>query len=58
MRFRLNVESENAAMVDDAAGEVARMLREVATRVEDGAEAGALLDSNGNRVGGWRLGDE
>ena len=46
----------NAAMVDDRSGEVARMLREMANRVEsDGVvnafEGRYLKDTNGNTVG-------
>lgn len=58
---------DNAAMVDDRSGEVARMLRQMADRVEEygvvnAFEGRRLMDSNGNRVGlcecDWDEGDE
>lgn len=47
---------DNAAMVDDRSGEVARVLRQLADRVEEygvinAFEGRRLMDSNGNRVG-------
>ena len=46
---------ENAAMVEGRSFEVARMLREVASVVEQygvpHTDGGYLMDSNGNRVG-------
>ena len=47
---------DNAAMVEDRAGEVARLLRDVANRVEEmgvvnAMEGTRLRDSNGNVVG-------
>lgn len=41
----------NSAFGDDREAEVARLLREVAKRVEDGAESGTIKDINGNTVG-------
>ena len=58
---------DNAAMVDDRSGEVARMLRQLADRVEEygvvnAFEGRRLMDSNGNQVGlcecDWDEGDE
>lgn len=47
---------DNAAMVDNQRGEVARMLRQMADRVEEYGVVNAfegryLMDSNGNKVG-------
>ena len=63
--FKLTLKTENAAFCDsdfpdqDAAArgcEVARILREVAGKVEDGLPEGAggnIRDANGNKVGEW-----
>ena len=58
MIFRLLTVSnfDNAAMVDNRSGEVARMLRQMADRVESEGVVNAfegryLVDSNGNKVG-------
>ncbi len=37
--------------------EVARILREVADKVERGHSGGKMLDANGNSVGEWSLED-
>ena len=49
--FLLKIRCENAAFSDDPALEVARLLREIARRVEDGARMGGVRDINGNSVG-------
>lgn len=53
MKFTLNIDSDNAALVDDASGEVARMLVRTTQLVREGRTEGALLDINGNTVGSW-----
>jgi len=53
--FTLELESGNAAMVDDPRYAVARLLRQTADRLEEFEESGVLLDENGNRVGEWGL---
>lgn len=52
--FTLKVYTDNAAFADDPDGEVARILRDVADRVEGGQEDGAVRDINGNTVGSFR----
>ena len=54
--FKIRIELGNAAFSDPEEGhyepfEVARILRQVASRVEDGEKDGALRDVNGNKVG-------
>jgi hypothetical protein len=50
--FTLTITTDNAAFEEDARGEVARILRALATRIDDGSETlGGLYDGNGNRVG-------
>lgn len=48
--FTLAVTTENAAF-EDKPYETARILREVADRIERGHDAGVIWDVNGNRVG-------
>lgn len=56
MTFLLKIETDNAAFADgNAASEVARILRETATKIESGHTDGKLRDSNGNTVGSFAL---
>lgn len=67
-RVSLTIDNfDNAAMVDDRSGEVSRMLRELAKRVDEygvvnAFEGRRLMDSNGNLVGececDWDEGDD
>lgn len=57
--FTLEIKTDSAAFQDDDGWgfyEVARLLREVADRVEGGWSTGGVLDLNGNTVGAfdWR----
>lgn len=59
MEFNLTItEMGTAAFVESETGgpeeEVARILRNVADRIESGQDAGVLMDINGNRVGKYR----
>jgi hypothetical protein len=56
--FRLStIRTDNAAFQDgdDGAAEVARILRDIADRIENGSREGSARDINGNNVGGWSL---
>ena len=54
--FKLKFKTGNAAFVDDTARlESARILREIADKMDDGFERGACRDYNGNTVGEWEL---
>ena len=55
--FTLKLKTDNAAFNEYAGAgyEVARILRAVANKLEEDADRGACLDSNGNRVGEWKL---
>ncbi len=68
MKFIVTMTCDNAAFNEDDAveggsgaargAEIARILRKVATDVEDGTEpgdAGLAFDANGNKVGTWEL---
>ncbi|USN14348.1 hypothetical protein KABACHOK_05350 [Brevundimonas phage vB_BpoS-Kabachok] len=55
--FKLEIETGNAAFDDgDKAYEIARILRALADRVENGDEAGSVRDVNGNKVGSFDVG--
>lgn len=50
--FSLQMDTGNAAFDDEPASEIARILRDVADRLEQqGAGDGNLIDHNGNTVG-------
>ena len=51
MKFTLNIDCNNAAFEGDTDAEVARILKEVAEKIEGGASSGTISDINGNRVG-------
>jgi len=51
--FRLEVETDNAAFETYPTSELARILRGVATKLEQGALEGAVMDLNGNKVGAY-----
>lgn len=54
MRFKLDIVCENAAF-DPPGPEIARLLKEAAEAVDNGASSGVLRDINGNRVGKFSL---
>lgn len=54
--FTLNIETSNAAFQDDAAHhEIARILRDLAERFDNGVDSGTVKDTNGNTVGSFAL---
>jgi hypothetical protein len=58
MKFVLSIDCENAAFVEYELDEVARLLREVADRLESGDSAKYyrnILDVNGNVVGRYKM---
>lgn len=57
MTFRVEIETDNAAFGDEK-GELARILRRLADRLDDGADRGRCFDLNGNVVGRWALNEE
>jgi hypothetical protein len=58
--FKLEINTDNAAFEPTWVGEVARLLRETADRIEGSPspDIGHLRDTNGNSIGGWRFSDE
>lgn len=55
--FSLIIETTNTAFDGAEATETARILRAVAARLEHGALGGRATDTNGNKVGEYRLND-
>lgn len=54
--FELQFATDNAAFDDFPASEAARILRDIAGKVERGETFGAPIhDSNGNRIGYWSM---
>ena len=51
--FTLSIKTENDAFTNDESHEITRILKEVASQVENGKECGVLIDINGNKVGNW-----
>lgn len=51
--IHIELASSDAAMVDDPLAEVIRSLKGVITKLEKGQVTGAIMDLNGNRMGGW-----
>ena len=68
--FTLSIKTDGAAFSDDSVGpddcgreigrrnEVARILREVADRMDNGDDCGLTMDYNGNKVGRFTLDHE
>lgn len=52
MTFNLTIDTDNAAFLDDP-DELVTLLRKVITKLEAGYVSGGIMDSNGNRVGGF-----
>ena len=52
-KFSLHLDTDNAAFDDDVGYEVARILRDIADKVERDGEDACLpiMDINGNRIG-------
>lgn len=57
MTFTLKIETGNAAFEENSGQEIARILRELASHIDERDvlpnEGSALFDYNGNRVGRW-----
>lgn len=53
MKFTIEIDSDNAALVDDPINELSTICRKAVMRIDNGATEGKLLDSNGNAVGSF-----
>lgn len=60
MKFTLNIDCDNAAFDDLIGYEVARILRELASRMEsdETPTAGRVRDANGNQVGAFSFAED
>ena len=57
MPLTVRIKTDNAAFQGDSLGpELARILREIAEKLEGGRDGGPVMDANGNRVGAWSMG--
>jgi len=58
MKYRLEIDADNAIFDDNADLEIARILRDLAERIEavglEGAEGSVILDDNGNSIGSFQ----
>ena len=54
--FYPNIATDNEAFGDEPEVEVARILRQIASRIEQGETDGRTRDSDGNMVGDWAMG--
>lgn len=55
MNFTLSFTMDNAAFEDEPATESARILRDIAEKVEAGHGGGKIRDINGNSIGTWSV---
>jgi hypothetical protein len=54
--LKLEMETDGDSFAEDEfPHECARIMRDVARRIQDGQDSGAILDINGNAVGRWTL---
>lgn len=49
--FILKIDTSNDAFMDDARGEIARILEKIATDIYNGKEPAKVMDINGNTCG-------
>ena len=55
VRYSLDIDSGNQAVVDDPAEAIANALEIQALRLRNGWTEGTVRDTNGNRIGEWHL---
>jgi hypothetical protein len=53
MTVKIEFKTGNAAFEDP--GEVSRILREVADRIDDGVVSNSIMDINGNKIGKYSV---
>ena len=56
--FTLTIETVNDDFTANASEAVAALLQKVHEDLIDGFPSGSIYDSNGNRVGNWKLTDD
>lgn len=55
MKATITIQMDNAAFADEPATELARILRNLAERIEEGSTESRLRDINGNHVGQFTI---
>lgn len=55
MTAKITINCDNAAFDDGPATELARILRKLIKRIEDGADYLPIMDVNGNKVGEFQI---
>ena len=53
--LKIEIKTDNAAFTECPQDECARILRDIAEKMEIGCVDGVCIDYNGNRVGSWEL---
>ncbi len=53
--FKLNIESEDAAIMDNPFDEVCKALEHTVSELESGKTSGTLRDTNGNKIGSYLM---
>jgi hypothetical protein len=53
--FKIEFETGNAAFEDSPGYEAARILRQIADKLEGSIQSGKVMDANGNTIGKWEL---
>lgn len=51
--FHVQIACDNSAFGDEPNVEIARILRQIASKLDNGHDVGAERDANGSMVGGW-----
>ena len=55
MKTKIQFSTENAAFSDNKEYEIARILRGIAQRIENGIDCGKIIDINGNTIGKFEV---
>jgi len=53
--LNLSFDTGNAAFAESGPYEAARILRDIAARIENGKRSGKVFDLNGNSIGQWSV---
>ena len=53
--FNLDINSGTQAVVDDYQFEIGKVLQDIQRTLESGYDQGMVRDTNGNRIGTWKL---
>ena len=58
MRFTLDINCGSESFCEDPSGQFSSIFRAVSRQIDSGQEDGAVVDTNGNTIGQWRLIEE